>query len=219
MRNIDEDLIIRRTLSYLGGDKQDGALVLYQEIKQCIEELGQEARFRSCHEIYGLEFDIEGYPYVPELDMLMKSEDLKKCLKDSNSLCVIAYTLGTETERYIKRVSSLNLSHGLVLDTTASAYLEELADLYDESVIGGVHTFRYAPGYGDVPLTWNENFARAINCGKRIGMTHTTGGLFLPRKSMLGLIGIGGEGVRIDCSSCERFESCIQRREGRKCFQ
>lgn len=219
MRNMDESLIITRTLSYLGSRGEDGALALSDEIRQCVEELGREARFRSCHEIYTLKYDEEGYPYIPELDFPMKSEDLKKCLAGSKSICVISYTLGIETDRYLKRVSAMSLSHGLILDTTASAYLEELADLYDEAVIGGVHTFRYAPGYGDVPLEWNVFLANAIRCEKRIGVTHSTGGLFLPRKSMLGLIGIGQSGKKIDCSSCARFESCTQRKEGMKCFQ
>ncbi|MBO4901245.1 MAG: hypothetical protein J5518_00435 [Lachnospiraceae bacterium] len=212
----------RRTLSYLGDHKMEGALVLSEEIERCFAELQAEARFMACYEKYALDFDEEGYPVIRECsDLTFQSEDLRSIFAGCKSVCVLASTLGIEFERYSKRVMSMDMSHGVVLDAAASAYLEGMTDAYEADLALGAHTIRFAPGYGDLDLSYNAVLLRAINADKRIGISHTGGGLFLPQKSMLGLIGIGGEdGFTADrCKNCRKRDDCGFRKAGRTCYQ
>ena len=208
----------QRTLSYLGDHKQEGAFALSEEIAQCVQELEKEARFLGCYEKYKIAFDDAGVVAIPELDLTLDSGDLAKLFKGCSGVCVLATTLGVAYDRYAKRIMNGNMSHGVVLDAAASAYLECMTDRFEEELNLGPHTFRFAPGYGDLDLAVNVPLLKAIRGDKKIGITHTSSGLFVPQKSMLGLIGLGGGSVAPDpCGNCARYEDCKLRANGSKC--
>ncbi len=229
--------LMERTLSYLGDPKQEGAFALSDEIEACVEELSEEARFIGCYERFELTFDAEGYPVIEEADLTLKSNDLRSLFAGCDRAVVIATTLGVAYERYSKRIQSGNMSHGVVLDAAASAYLEEKTDIFEEELELGPHTFRFAPGYGDLDLGVNAVLVRAMKADKRIGISVGPSGLFLPQKSMLGLVGVYREGaagaaagaagasgdagssyVNQPCKTCARRESCAQKPGSAKCF-
>lgn len=243
MGEINRRIFEKRTLSYLGDHKMEGALVLSDQIVSCLKELEQEAKFLACYEKYALSGDSsinlsssgEAFPsdevcsgavHIEELDLTLPSADLKAILAGCTKVCVIASTLGVAYERYGKRVMSMDMSHGVVLDAAASAYLECLTDDFTEELGLGPHTFRYAPGYGDLDVTYNVPLMQAIRADKRIGITHTGGGLFLPQKSMLGLVGFapaaasgaGGAFPLDRCAHCIKRGSCEFRAAGTRCF-
>lgn len=243
MGEINRRIFEKRTLSYLGDHKMEGALVLSDQIVSCLAELEQEAKFLACYEKYALSWDSsnnlsssgESFPSdevcsgavrIEELDLTLPSADLQAILAGCTQICVIASTLGVAYERYAKRVMSMDMSHGVVLDAAASAYLECLTDDFTEELGLGPHTFRYAPGYGDLDVTYNVPLMQAIRADKRIGITHTGGGLFLPQKSMLGLVGFApaaasgaGDAFPVDrCEHCIKRESCEFRAAGTRCF-
>ncbi len=226
MGEINRRIFEKRTLSYLGDHKMEGALVLSDQIVSCLAELEQEAKFLACYEKYALSWDDSGAVRIEELDLTLPSADLQAILAGCTKVCVIASTLGVAYERYAKRVMSMDMSHGVVLDAAASAYLECLTDDFTEELGLGPHTFRYAPGYGDLDVTYNVPLMQAIRADKRIGITHTGGGLFLPQKSMLGLVGFApaaasgtGDTFPVDrCEHCIKRESCEFRAAGTRCF-
>ncbi len=223
MGEIDRKLFHKRTLSYLGDHKMEGALVLSDEIEKSLSELEKEARFLACYEVYALDFNEDGYPMIPELGLHFASGDLKDVLTGCERVCVIASTLGVAYERYSKRVMSMDMSHGVVLDAAASAYLEGMTDSFTDELDLGDHTFRYAPGYGDLDISFNVSLLQAIRADKRIGITHTGGGLFLPQKSMLGLVGLraaGSVGAEPDrCINCLKRDECEFRAAGTRCYR
>lgn len=221
MSEIDRKLMQKRTLSYLGDRKQEGAFALSEEIDSCFEELEKEAHFLGCYEVYALDFDKEGFPEIPDAGVLLRSEDLKNLFASCERVCVLATTLGVSYDRYIRRIMNGNMSHGVVLDAAASAYLEGRTDAFEEELGLGKRTFRFAPGYGDLDLSLNIPLLKAIRADKKLGITHTSGGLFLPQKSMLGLIGLNGETAHADlgqktptCATCARREACRQKKSG-----
>lgn len=239
MGEINRRIFEKRTLSYLGDHKMEGALVLSDQIVSCLAELEQEARFLACYEKYALSWDDSGAVRIEELDLTLPSADLQAILAGCTQICVIASTLGVAYERYAKRVMSMDMSHGVVLDAAASAYLECLTDDFTEELGLGPHTFRYAPGYGDLDVTYNVPLMQAIRADKRIGITHTGGGLFLPQKSMLGLVGFapavasgtstasagsdaansaGGAFPLDRCAHCIKRGSCEFHAAGTRCF-
>ncbi|MBQ7582453.1 MAG: hypothetical protein IJU25_06500 [Lachnospiraceae bacterium] len=220
MGEINLRLFEKRTLSYLGDHKMEGALVLSDEIVSCLFELEQEAGFLAIFEKYAFDFDEAGSVHIGELDLTLPSKDLAVILAGCDQVCVIASTLGVSYERYGKRVMSMNMTHGVVLDAAASAYLECKTDDFTEELGLGIHTFRFAPGYGDLDLKYNIPLLTAMKADKRIGITHTGGGLFLPQKSMLGIVGIGMEqsSLKDRCEHCIRRENCDFRKAGTRCY-
>ena len=210
-----KDIITQNTLKYLGGGKIPDDAGLSAVISECIDLLEQEAHFRLCREIYSLGHK-DGYFYIPELSVKLESEDTNIYLEGCDKICVILSTLGVETERFIRKIQMMDMAKGMVLDTCAGAYLEYMTDEAEKDL--GDRTFRFCPGYGDLSLSLNATFLNAINGTKRIGVSLTNGGLFLPQKSMLGLIGLGRVNTNRTCGRCVRKAKCSFRAEGIRCW-
>ena len=68
-----------------------------------------------------------------------------------------------------------------------------------------------------VALVLNKTLSRVLNVHKKIGVTLSQSGLFIPMKSMLGIIGIG-KSQQKSCMSCVRKESCELRKGGQRCY-
>ena len=62
------------------------------------------------------------------------------------------------------------MSSAVIYDALASSYLEYLTDEYEESLNLGEHTFRFAPGYGDIPIKLNYIILDALSISKKIGI-------------------------------------------------
>lgn len=197
---VDIKQLIRRSLSYLNALNQHGSLELSEDIEKLIPIVMEKSHFKACHEFFTLS-DCDSEEALIELQheisgerISVKSSDLCKLFKKNeiNKVCVIASTLGIEADRYIKRIMSTDASKGVILDSVFSAYLEGMTDSYEDSIIEGRYTFRFAPGYGDLDISYNMLFYNLIGIEKKIGITISSGGIFLPQKSMLGIIGVIG---------------------------
>lgn len=185
-----------------------------QFIEECIQEVKKIAEFKVVSDIYHLTH----FPLtIEELDLSLDSEDLAFYFQDINQCLVVACTLGIQIDRRIKYYEHIDMVKAVVFDAVSNRYLEECCDAYEESLQLGAHTFRFAPGYGDLPLRLNIPLSQALMVHKRIGLTINKGGLFLPMKSMLGIIGIG-KNIRKTCLSCIRKESCVLRKGGQRCY-
>ena len=49
---------------------------------------------------------------------------------------------------------------------------------------------RYSPGYGDLPLAFQQDLFRALDCERRLGLTLTDSLLMVPSKSVTAIIGM-----------------------------
>lgn len=149
------------------------------------------------------------------------SSDLKTYLEGCTSFIAICCTLGMEQELFSRRLQKINMSYSVTVDAIASAYLEFCCNQFEKTLNLKNPTFRFAPGYGDIPLELNKNFAEALKVSKTIGVTITPSNLFLPQKSMLGLIGLGENdniNRKQNCTNCVRYNDCSLRKEGHTCY-
>ncbi len=85
---------------------------------------------------------------------------------------------------------------GTMLQAAAAALLEAAVDdsveaLAEEYKREGLHLLqRYSPGYGDCPLTCQQNLLRLLDSARRIGLTCTNGNMLTPTKSITAFIGL-----------------------------
>lgn len=160
--------------------------------------------------------DIDGFYRIfsPTAD---SSEDIKFYLKDCNRVVGIFVTLGLEIDKVSKKLQHTSLSESVMFDAFASAYLEYKADELEKSLNLGPHTFRFAPGYGDIPIEINKTVIDYYNLTNTIGIAKTSGSLMLPQKSMITFCGIG-KTVSPRCDRCIRFNNCSLRKENIKCY-
>ncbi|NLD16355.1 MAG: methionine synthase, partial [Tissierellia bacterium] len=146
---------------------------------------------------------------LEELKEILLGEDIKDLLSTSRKVVLMGVTLGREIEMLTRKYSFSDLVRSVILDATASAGVESLAnDINDE--IKNIYkpmylTDRFSPGYGDLPISVQKKFLNLINGEKDLGITTTESGIMIPRKSITAIIGISDKKQprrRPGCENC-----------------
>lgn len=113
--------------------------------------------------------------------------DISAHLGGCGSCVVFAVTLGLRTERYLAGLAA-DPAAALYADTACSLLIEEAADLAEWGMPHHT-TWRYSPGYGDLPLDLQGKLLCLLDAPRRLGLTLTDSGLMLPRKSITAIVG------------------------------
>lgn len=113
--------------------------------------------------------------------------DIAAHLRGCGSCVIFAVTLGLRTERYLAGLAA-DPAAALYADTACSLLIEEAADLAERGMPPHT-TWRYSPGYGDLPLTLQGKLLTLLDAPRRLGVTLTDSGLMLPRKSITAIVG------------------------------
>lgn len=212
-------------LRYLGYKGQDIDENMNQIIDECREEIKKVITPRVTYtykDIKQLEDGVE----VINTNLILVGKDIKEHLKNSKECVLMAVTLGNEVEKKTRLYEKINLTKALILDACATTAVEEVCDaventVKEKAILNGMDiTFRYSPGYGDLSLNVQNNFLRALDAQRKIGLTVSENNLLFPRKSVTAIIGIVESGMKKkkkSCKECSNYENCGFRREGESC--
>ena len=212
-------------LRYLGYKGQDIDENLNSTIEECREEIKKVITPRVVYSYKNIKLSDDGVEVITT-NLILKGKDIKEHLKNSTECVLMAVTLGNEVEKRTRLYEKTNLTKALILDACATTAVEEVCDIVENSVkekaiLDGMNiTFRYSPGYGDLPLDVQNSFLRALDAQKKIGLTVSENNLLFPRKSVTAIIGIVNSGIekkRKSCKECSNYENCSFRREGESC--
>ena len=212
-------------LRYLGYKEQKLSIDLENLIDATIDEAENLMDFKytySKHKTVLLEDGV----LMEGTNLILKGQDIKEHLKYAKDTVLMAATLGGRIEKQIRLYEKINLTKALILDSCATAAIEEGCDKIEECIKeeeakeGLSITFRFSPGYGDLPLSVQKEFLNALNAEKIIGLTASEHQLLLPRKSVTAIIGLIPKEKAQDkkgCEVCKNYENCSFRREGIIC--
>ncbi len=193
----------RRALAYLGCVGRAPAAT-EEMVDDCLEEARSLAHFRAV-----------GREYTRPLPFLEKPP-YREFLAGCSGYALVAMTLGSEVERRIRALMTLDAARAVVLDACASALVEAMGDKWEERY-GENRTFRFCPGYGGSDVADNRYLFEQLDPA-RIGMQLLPSGMMAPQKSMAGIVGLGKREKR-SCSDCMAAEGCLYRKEGRVCYR
>lgn len=210
-------MLREETLRYLRYTDQ----VITQEqdalIDSAIAEVLEYASPRTVHRIFDLNEKDGLLTIDAELDLHFS--DLQKLLSGCGSCLLIAGTLGVQLDQRMRYVSRFDMAKYVIMDAAANALVEEICDTLQQSLPFASLTFRFSPGYGDVPIALQKQLLQVLDAGRRIGLTLTSNMLMMPQKSISGIVGIGKENKKRTCSGCRRFDDCEYRRNNTVCYQ
>lgn len=185
-------------------------------ISQAIEELKKTAKPKYKH--MEMEKDFEGWQNI------LIGKDVADLLDSSERIILMAVTLGNEIEMLIRRYSYSNLVYSVILDATAGAGVESLANDINielEKIYKPYYlTDRFSPGYGDLPISVQNNFLKLINAEKDLGIKTSESGIMIPRKSITAIIGISEKPQshrKAGCENCRLYLDCEFVRRGETC--
>lgn len=210
-------------------------------IDTAIAEVLEYAAPRTVHRVFTLHEKDGLLGIDAEIDL--HYPDIQRLLTGCGSCLLIAGTLGVPLDQKMRYYSRFDMTRYVIMDAAASALVEETCDTLQESLPFSPYTFRFSPGYGDVPLSLQKQLLQVLDAGRRIGLTLTPNMLMLPQKSISGIVGIGknnrtGEETRDDnehddvdgnrhgmesqkrtCNNCRRYNNCEYRRNNTVCYQ
>ena len=212
-------------LRYLGYKGQNIDQNLINTIEECREEIKKVIMPRVVYSYKNIKSGDDGVEVITT-NLILKGKDIKEHLKNSTECVLMAVTLGNEVEKRTRLYEKTNLTKALILDACATTAVEEVCDIVENNVkekaiLEGMNiTFRYSPGYGDLPLDVQNSFLRALDAQKKIGLTVSENNLLFPRKSVTAIIGIVNHGIENKikgCKGCSNYENCSFRKEGESC--
>lgn len=225
MNEFDISISKDEVLRYLGHKGQIIDEKIMTIIDECIREVKEIITPRVIYEYKDIKIINEGVEILGT-NLLLTGKDIRKLLSNSKKCVLMAVTIGNDIERKTRLYEKTNLTKALILDSCATTAVEEVCDKLEEAVRKKAEndsmdiTFRYSPGYGDLPLDVQSSFLRALDAQKKIGLTVSENDLLFPRKSVTAIIGIVEQGInkkKKSCKECSNYENCSFRREGESC--
>ena len=152
--------------------------------------------------------------------------DIAALLAECAQVVLLAATLGAGVDSLLLRTEAEDMARAVVLDALASTAVEMVCDgledwLRRELAPRGLYlTDRFSPGYGDMPIGQQGGLCAALDAQRRIGLTVSSAGLLIPRKSVTAVMGVSDrpQPRRISgCGRCDLAGRCPYRKEGKTC--
>lgn len=159
---------------------------------------------------------------------VLEGRDIEALLKNSSECILSVATLGVEIEKLIKIFAYKDMTKSLILDACATTAIEAVCDLIEINIKSELKdskeniTYRYSPGYGDLPIEANKLILDILDAQKNIGLTITNHNLLIPRKSVVAIMGVIDNNksqsakvcnIENKCINCPNYNNCSYRKE------
>ena len=185
-----DDLVIKDALRYLGAKNED------KEAEALLRKVLETYRSAFCPRqvtaFFPVASDTPALTFAGS-EIVLVGEDIRRLFKGATEGLFSAFTLGIGFDKKVRELSLTRPTESVALNALGSAYAERKADemlkevRLEKEKDGFKTTFRFCPGYGDLPMSTNLMIAVALNAGKRIGLTVAESGLLQPMKSIVGV--------------------------------
>ncbi len=156
--------------------------------------------------------------------LVLTGRDIASHLEGCSRAILLCVTLSAAADQCIRTAQTADVTAGLIMDALASAAVEQVCDLAEREILAelpDLHpTWRFSPGYGDLPLALQGDFLAAVDAMRRVGVTVSDSGLLIPRKSVTAIIGLSDAPVqkgKKGCAVCNLSKTCPYRAKGEHC--
>lgn len=124
----------------------------------------------------------------------------------------------------IRKAQVEDMARAVVLDALASVAVEQLCQKLEEQIgcdfAQYYKTWRFSPGYGDLPIELQRDFLNVLDAPRKIGVCTSESCMLTPAKSVTAVIGLSREEIkkkRRSCADCTMRERCAFRKAGERC--
>ena len=225
------ELARAEVLRYLGHRGQELAPELAARIDEACVRCLEVARPRACLRAFDVAVhpvDADGAPAIALEGSALRLEgkSITAHLEGAVAVGVMAVTLGVGVERELRRLSLTDPLGQTLFDAAATAAVERAADATEALLVanaaerGLYTTWRYSPGYGDLPLDCQPTLLASLDATRLLGISLTPSLLMVPTKSVTAVVGYFEEPqvrARPGCGSCNLRDYCQIRARGITC--
>ncbi len=205
---------VYRRLGYPVDNKPDEYTC--QKINEVMDQVMKTAAIRSIKK----EFT------VISLEPFLTGKDIDRHLVHCHKCLLIAATLGSQIDTLIRKASVSDMNEAVIMDAVTSILIEGVVEEFEALVRDEYHqqglyvTSRFSPGYGDFPITVQNELLRLLDAGRKIGLYATPTHILTPRKSITAVCGISTQPVTghlAGCDTCALESVCQNKKEGNTC--
>ncbi len=185
----DIEININEVLRYMGCGHDVADEKVLNLAKKCIDEVKPKLTLKACYDKFKISSDGD------KLDLgftTVISKDLKKNLGNAKEVFLFVATVGVELDRLMWKYSLTSPAYATAIQAVGAAAIEQWCDILCEhlSESAGELCPRFSPGYGDLPLSLQQEILNTLDCGRKIGVSLTDSMLMLPTKSVSAIVGI-----------------------------
>lgn len=208
-----EKLNRSEAIRYLGGagiQMNDQMEVLMDECEKMVLEI-------AAPKFLYIELDLP-------CDTIMGGRDIANHLDGCEKAILMCATLGAEIDKLIRISQISDMAKAVVLDSFASVAVEQVCNKVDEIIAekydGYYMTFRFSLGYGDYPISLQQDFLRMLDAPRKIGLTTNENFLLMPTKSVTAVMGLSKNPIerkKRGCAICNMRGKCRFRKNGEHC--
>lgn len=218
-----EHLNINEALYYLGykGNKPDDNTK--QLIGICEEEVLKAAQPKYLYKTFDLVFNEDNIELLGS-SVLLRGSDIKEHLKGCEKAVLMCATISSSVDLLIRKTQVTDMAKAIIINSLASVAVEQVCDKVEKKIYNEYKdyfkTFRYSPGYGDLPIDIQGDILNTLNAQKLIGLCTGSTNMLTPVKSVTALIGLSRQPVpkrKRGCLSCNLRETCQYRKVGSRC--
>lgn len=156
--------------------------------------------------------------------LILTGNSITEHLRGCERCALMCATLSVGADSVIRAYESAEMEKAVIADCLSSAAIEQVCDIAEREIqaaVGDYHyTWRFSPGYGDLPLELQRRLIEVLQAQKRIGVTVTDSLILIPRKSVTAVMGISENEIpkgKRGCSSCNMRDTCQFRKNGTHC--
>lgn len=213
----------KEALRYLGyGDGRPDAKV-QQMLDECEKQLLLTARPKIVYKCFDIEKCDSGI-IVKGTGLSLTGNSIGEQLEGCDKAVLLCATISTEVDRLLHKTQIQDMAMAVVMDSLASTAVEQVCDKAEELIADEFgeyyQTWRFGIGYGDLPLTLQNDFLKILDANKRVGVYATQSSLLTPGKSVTCIIGLSKNPLpkkKRGCQTCNMCENCRYRAAGTSC--
>lgn len=137
----------------------------------------------------------------------LTGNDIRRHLEGCTEAVVLAATLTADADKLIRKAAVSSAAESLAVDCLCSAAIEQVCNEAEKEIFLGCEpsfrTWRFSPGYGDLPIEIQPDILKFLNAQRRIGLTVSSSHLLIPTKSVTAIIGISDKVIHRGARGCE----------------
>ena len=212
------------TLRYLGYRDNINIDNLTPILDECEAKLLKAIDPRYIYKFFPIK-KVDETIHIENTSLILTGNSILNHLKGCYGVILLSATLSNSADKIISEYQIKDMTSALILDSMASTAIEQVCNIAEEEIRKKINaedfmTWRFSPGYGDLPIDLQKVFVRVTDAEKRIGLTVNEGGILLPRKSVTAIIGLSKQPIpkqRRGCAYCNMNKTCQFRKGGTHC--
>ena len=220
-----ENLNFDEALRYMGCKKGMADKRTMDLLAECEKLVIESSMPRYRYGVFNIQ-EAENGIEVKETKILLTGDDIKHHLNDCYGIVLMCATLSGGIDVLIRKAQLEDMSKAIVINSLSSVAIEQLCDKAEQEIydtLGDCYkTWRYSPGYGDLPITLQKDILSVLDAPRKIGLCTSESMTLTPIKSVTAIIGLSHTPVspaKRGCLSCNLKNTCQYRKVGNHCVQ